>query len=314
MSDCTKVKGYIKRYLRDELDKKKRMYVEGHVKDCIMCCAEMEFARKKFSVTELLENLQPPPSFFRRAANAPNKIKQRFKKAFLKRPVVLPASLVILLLFIPFGIYANKNSFFRQTEEIKQTAQIAQEIKKPAAPQEIQQKSSSVNPTQLKQERKDEKSEIKKQEIKKKEAKKEQKAISTPIETAKTEIKAEKKADVVIAKTETTTAVKKEEPKSRPFLFRLTLKSDLQPDIIFSKIESLSENSSAVILSTKGFMPDSSEKKEVLVRIPEEKYEGFLSEMKNQFNDVSSKIDMNIKLSNDISKQEGQAFVLIEIN
>ena len=45
-----------------------------------------------------------------------------------------------------------------------------------------------------------------------------------------------------------------------------------------------------------------------------DKYDGFLTEMKNQFTDVLSKIDNNIKLSNDISRQEGQSFILIEIN
>ena len=37
MTECSKVKDYIDKYLRDELDKRKRIYVEGHVKGCIMC-------------------------------------------------------------------------------------------------------------------------------------------------------------------------------------------------------------------------------------------------------------------------------------
>jgi hypothetical protein len=61
-------------------------------------------------------------------------------------------------------------------------------------------------------------------------------------------------------------------------------------------------------------MPDSIEKKEILVRISKEKYEGFLKGMRNQFTDVLSVADKNIKLSNDITRQEEQSFVLIEIN
>ncbi|MBI5179835.1 MAG: hypothetical protein HZA05_00335, partial [Nitrospirae bacterium] len=101
MTDCSKVKGFLDRYLKDELDKRKRIYVEGHVKNCIMCSAEMEFAKKRASVSELLVSLQPRPSFFRRIGNAPQRIKQKTKKAFSKHPVALPAMLILLFSFIP---------------------------------------------------------------------------------------------------------------------------------------------------------------------------------------------------------------------
>ncbi len=313
MTDCTKVKGYIDRYLRDELDKRKRGYIEGHVKNCIMCSAEMEFTRKKISVTELLSSLQQQPSFFRRIGNTPKRIKQKIRRAFSKHPVILPTALILIFAifaFIPAGLYLKKNNIsFKKTDETKEIIQAAQEIKKPSTLTEMEQKSAPVNPLQSKQEKKDVKPANKKQE-----AKSEQKAIDNPKEIAKKEERAEKKAETVSAKTETTTEIKKEEQKLMPSLYRLKLKSDLQLDVIFTMIESLSENSNALILHTKGFMPDSSEKKEVLVRIPMEKYASFLKEMKNQFTNVSSVADKNIKLSNDISKQEGQSFVLIEIN
>lgn len=311
MTDCSKVKDYIDKYLRDELDKRKRIYVEGHVKGCIMCSADMEFAKKRVSVSELLVSLQPQPSFFKRIGNTPQRIKQKTKKAFSKHPVLLPFAIILLFAFIPAGLYVIKNNIpFKKTDEAKDFVQAAQDAE-PIA----ENKPASANPVQLKTEKKiDEKAEPKKEAVKK-----EKILMTSPADKAKEttvkkqeEIIDKKKTD--IAKTGQAAVKKKPEEKIKQGLYRLTLKSDLQPDVIFTKIESLSENSGAVILSTKGFMPDSIEKKEFLVRIPMEKYHGFLTEIKNQFTDVLSKIDKNIKLSNDISIQEGQSFILIEVN
>jgi G3E family GTPase len=314
MSDCTKVKGFLSKYFKDELDKKKRQYVERHVKNCIMCSAEMEFAKKRVSVTELLVSLQPRPSFFKRISNAPQRIKQKIKKAFSKHPVALPAMLILLFSFIPAGLYVKRSNIpFKKTDEARDVVQVAQDAKKPAEPI-AENKPASANPVQLKIGKKiDEKAEPKKEAVKN------EKLMTNLSEKAKeTDFKKQgekidkKKTDV--SKTEQAAVNKKSEENIKQGLFRLTLKSDLQSDIVFSKIESLSENSGAVILSTKGFMPDSIEKKEILVRISKEKYEGFLKGMRNQFTDVLSVADKNIKLSNDITRQEEQSFVLIEIN
>jgi len=315
MTDCSKVKGYIDKYLNDELDKKKRIYVEGHVKGCIMCSAEMEFAKKKASVSELLVSLQPRPSFFRRIGNTPQRIKQKIKKTFSKHPLALPAVLTLLFAFIPAGLYVIKNNIpLKKTDEAKDVVQAAQDVKKPAEPI-AENKPASANPVQLKTVKKiDEKAEPKKEAVKK-----EKILMANPTEkTEEANVKKQeeridkKKTDIV--KVEQAAVNKKTEENIKQGLFRLTLKSDLQPDVIFTKIESLSENSGAVILSSKGFMPDSIEKKEVLVRIPKDKYNSFLTEMKNQFTEVLSKIDKYIKLSNDISRQEDQSFILIDIN
>lgn len=315
MTDCSKVKDYIDKYLRDELDKRKRIYVEGHVKGCIMCSADMEFAKKRVSVSELLVSLQPRPSFFRRIGDSPQRLKKKIKKAFSKHPVLLPFAIILLFAFIPAGLYVKRNNIaFKKTDEAKDFVQAVQDAKKPVEPI-AENKPASANPVQLKTEKKiDEKAEPKKEAVKK-----EKILMTNPADKAKEttvkkqeEIIDKKKTD--IAKTGQAAVKKKPEEKIKQGLYRLTLKSDLQPDVIFTKIESLSENSGAVILFTKGFMPDSIEKKEFLVRIPMEKYDGFLTEIKNQFTDVLSKIDKNIKLSNDISIQEGQSFILIEIN
>ncbi len=309
MSDCAKVRGFLNRYFKDELDKKKRLYVETHVKNCIMCRAEMEFAKKRASVSELLVSLQPPQLFFRRIGTIPQGIKQKIKKALSKHPVLLPAALILLFSFIPAGLYVKKNNFLIiKTEETKEIAQAAQDVKKAAEP--VVENKPSV---QSKIEKKEEKAEYKKEAVKNEKIMANITEKAKEADIKKKEEKADKKK-TDIAKTEQAAVKKKTEEKIKHGLYRMALKSDLQPDIIFLKIESLSENSGAVILSTKGFMPDSSEKKEILVRITEEKYEGFLSEIKNQFNGLLSKVDKDIKLSNDISKQEGQAFVLIEIN
>ncbi|MBI5180794.1 MAG: hypothetical protein HZA05_05280 [Nitrospirae bacterium] len=223
--------------------------------------------------------------------------------------------LILLFSFIPAGLYVKRNNIpFKKTDEAKDVVQTTQDAKKPAEPI-AENKPASANPVQLKTGKKiDEKAEPKKEAVKK-----EKILMANPAEKAEetTVKKQEERLDkkkTNIVKTEQAAVNKKTEEKVKQGLFRLTLKSDLQPDVIFTKIESLSENSGAVILSTKGFMPDSNEKKEVLVRIPKDKYNGFLTEMKNQFTDVLSKIDKNIKLSNDISKQEDQSFILIEIN
>lgn len=315
MTECSKVKGYIDRYLRDELDKRKRIYVEGHVKGCIMCSADMEFAKKRLSVSELLVSLQPRPSLFRRIGDSPQRLKKRTKKAFSKRPVLLPFAIILLFAFIPAGLYIIKNSIpFKKTDDVKDVVQAAQDINKPAEPI-TENKPASANPVQLKTVKKiDQKTEPKKEAVKKEKAlmaKPAEKAEETTVKIQEEKID-KKKTD--IAKTEEAAVKKKPEEKIKQGLFRLTLKSDLQPDDIFTKIESLSEDSGAVILSSKGFMPDSIDKKEILVRIPEDKYDGFLTEMKNQFTDVLSNIDNNIRLSNDISRQEDQSFILIEIN
>ncbi|MFZ3064914.1 MAG: hypothetical protein WA277_06505 [Nitrospirota bacterium] len=315
MTECSKVKDYIDKYLRDELDKRKRIYVEGHVKGCIMCSADMEFAKKRVSVSELLVSLQPQPSFFRRIGNTPQRIKKKAKKAFSKHPVTLPAILILLFAFIPAGLYViMNNTSFKKADEAKDVVQAALDVKKPVEPI-AENKPASANSVQLKTVKKiDEKTEPKKEAVKK-----EKILMANPAEKAEetTVKKQEERSDnkkTNIVKTEQAAVKKKPEEKIKQGLYRLTLKSDLQPDVIFTKIESLSENSGAVILSTKGFMPDSIEKKEFLVRIPMDKYDGFLTEIKNQFTDVLSKIDKNIKLSNDISIQEGQSFILIEIN
>lgn len=315
MTDCSKVKGYIDKYLRDELDKRKRIYVEGHVKGCIMCSADMEFAKKRVSVSELLISLQPRASFFRRIGNTPHRIKQKTKKAFSKRPVLLPFAIILLFAFIPAGLYVIKNNIpFKKTDEAKDFVQAAQDAKKPVEPI-AENKPASANPVQLKAVKKiDEKTEPKKEAVKKEKilmAKPAEKTEETTVKKQE-EIIDKKKTD--IAKTEQAAVIKKPEVKVKQGLFRLTIKSDLQPDIIFTRIESLSENSGAVILSSKGFLPDNTEKKEILVRIPKEKYEGFVKGMKNQFADVQSVADNNIKLSNDISIQEDQSFIFIEIN
>lgn len=315
MTDCSKVKGYIDKYLRDELDKRKRIYVEGHVKGCIMCSADMEFAKKRVSVSELLISLQPRASFFRRIGNTPHRIKQKTKKAFSKRPVLLPFAIILLFAFIPAGLYVIKSNIpFKKTDEAKDFVQAAQDAKKPVEPI-AENKPASANPVQLKAVKKiDEKTEPKKEAVKKEKilmAKPAEKTEETTVKKQE-EIIDKKKTD--IAKTEQTAVIKKPEVKVKQGLFRLTIKSDLQPDIIFTRIESLSENSGAVILSSKGFLPDNTEKKEILVRIPKEKYEGFVKGMKNQFADIQSVADNNIKLSNDISIQEDQSFIFIEIN
>lgn len=315
MTDCSKVKGYIDKYLRDELDKRKRIYVEGHVKGCIMCSADMEFAKKRVSVSELLVSLQPQPSLFRRIGNTPQRIKQKTKKAFSKRPVLLPFAIILLFAFIPAVLYVKRNNIaFKKTDEAKDVVQDAQDVNKPA---ELipENKPASTNPVQLKTVKKiDEKTAPKKEAVKNEKilmAKPAEKAEETTVKKQE-EIIDKKKTD--IAKTEQTAVIKKPEEKIKQGLFRLILKSDLQPDIIFTRIESLSENSGAVILSSKGFMPDNTEKKEILVRIPKDKYEVFLKGMKNQFTNVLSVADNNIKLSNDISRQEDQSFIFIEVN
>ncbi len=315
MSDCTKVKGFLNKYFKDELDKKKRLYVENHVKNCIMCSADMEFAKKRVSVSELLISLQPRPSFFRRIGDSPQRLKKRTKKAFSKHPVLLPFTIILLFAFIPAGLYLIKNNIpFKKTDEAKEIAQAAQDVNKPVEPI-AESKPASANPVQLKTEKKiNEKAEPKKEAVKK-----EKVLIANPSEKAEeaTVKKQEERLDkkkTDIAKAEQAAVKKKTEEEIIHGLYKLTLKSEILPDIIFSKIESLSENSGAVILSTKGFMPDSIEKKEILVRIPKEKYEGFLKGMKNQFTDLLSVADKNIKLSNDISKKDDQSFILIEIN
>lgn len=315
MTDCSKVKGYIDRYLRDELDKRKRIYVEGHVKGCIMCSAEMEFAKKRVSVSELLISLQPRPSFFRRIGDSPEKLKKKAKKAFSKHPVILPAILILLFAFIPAGLYVIKNNIpSKKTYEAKDVVQPAQDAKKPVEPI-AENKPASANSVQLKAVKKiDEKAAPKKEAVKNEKilmTKPAEKAEETTVKKQEEKID-KKKAD--IAKTEQAAVIKKPEENIKQGLYRLTLKSDLQPDIIFTRIESLSENSGAVIISSKGFMPGNTEKKEMLVRISKDKYEDFLKGMKNQFTDVLSVADNNIKLSNDISRKEDQSYIFIEIN
>ena len=315
MSDCKKVKGFLNRYFKDELDKKKRLYIETHVKNCIMCSAEMEFAKKRVSVSELLISLQPRPSLFRRIGDSPQRLKKKIKKTFSKHPVLLPAAIILLFLFVPAGLYVKRNNIpFKKTDEARDVVYVAQDAKKPAEPI-AENKPPSANPVQLKTEKKiNEKAEPKKEAVKKEKiliANLSEKAEEATVKKQEERLD-KKKTD--IAKTEQAAVKKKTEEEIIHGLYRLTLKSEILPDIIFSKIESLSENSGAVVLSTKGFMPDSIEKKEILVRIAKEKYEGFLKGMRNQFTDVLSLADKNIKLSNDISKKDDQSFILIEIN
>lgn len=43
------------------------------------------------------------------------------------------------------------------------------------------------------------------------------------------------------------------EEKAEPASYRLTIRTELQPDIIFTKVESISEKLNALILFAKGF-------------------------------------------------------------
>ncbi|MBI3354249.1 MAG: hypothetical protein HY034_05110 [Nitrospirae bacterium] len=304
MNECARVKDIIYRYLKGELDKKKRAYVEGHVKKCIMCSAEMEFARKKISVTELLSSLQPGPSFFKRLKHLPDKFKMKIRRTFSRHPVAIPAILVLLFIFPLFGFYIK--GYNPHPEQIKDkdapvqmTAEALKDKPLPAAniPQKKpEKKEGKITVAALpKIGKNDEKIEVKKREDKK-EAKQEEAVKSIP-------------------KTEEKAWVRMPEEKAEPASYRLTLRTELQPDIIFTKVESISEKLNALILFAKGFSEmDSGNKKEILVKIPKEGYKKFLSEMKGQFTNVVSQADKNIKVPNDISKDENHSFMLIEVN
>ncbi|MBI5182429.1 MAG: hypothetical protein HZA06_05920 [Nitrospirae bacterium] len=312
MSDCAKVRDIIYKYLKDELDKKKRIYVENHTKNCIMCSTEMEFARKKMSVNELLFSLQPTPSFYRRLRGSPRRINRKTRKIFSRHPVALPIILVLLFILPLFGFYIKWRDLQGQTKDKTGLAQTATEglqseaLKDKPVP--------STNAAQIKPEKEGKKTtaaalpKIEKKdekiEVKKKEDKKEIKKEAKQEETVKAMPKTEEKA-----------GVKMPEEKAEPASYRLTLKTELQPDIVFAKIESISEKLSAIILFAKGFSAvDSDIKKEILVKIPKDGYKNFLFEMKGYFSDVSSQTDKNIRLPNDITKDETVSFVLIEIN
>src|SRR4030067_1899292 len=133
MSDCKNVRGFLNRYFKDELDKKKRLYIETHVKNCIMCSAEMEFAKKRVSVSELWISLQPRASLFRRIGDSPERLKKKIKKTFSKHPVLQPAAIIFLFLFIPAGLYVKSNNIpFKKTDEARDVVYVAKEAKRPA--------------------------------------------------------------------------------------------------------------------------------------------------------------------------------------
>jgi hypothetical protein len=312
MNDCAKVRDIIYKYLKDELDKKKKIYVENHARNCIMCSTEMEFARKKISVNELLSSLEPAPSFYRRLRDFPHKINRKTRKIFSQHPVALPIILVLLFILPLFGFYIKWRGLQGQTKDKTGSAQTAavnlpiEALKDKPVP--------STNIAQIKPEKKEEKTTVaalpktekkdEKIEVKKKEDKKEVKKEARQEETVKDMPKTEEKAEV-----------KMPEEKVGPASYRLTLKTELQPDIVFAKIESISDNLNAVILFAKGFSAvDSDIKKEILVKIPRDVYKNFLSDMRGYFADVSSQTDKNIRLPNDITKDETASFVLIEMN
>lgn len=317
MNECTRVKDIIYRYLKGELDKKKRVYVEEHVKNCIMCSAEMEFARKKISVTELLSSLQPGPSFFKRLKYLPDKFKMKIRRTFSRHPVAIPAILVLLFIFPLFGFYIKGyNPHPEQIKDKDAPVQMTAEAlpkealkDKPLPAANIPQKNPEKKEEKItiaalpKIEKNDEKIEVKKREDKKEE-KKEVKKEAKQEEAVKS-----------IPKTEEKAGVRMPEEKAEPASYRLTLRTELQPDIIFTKVESISEKLNALILFAKGFSEmDSGNKKEMLVKIPKDEYRKFLSEMKGQFTNVVSQADKNIKVPNDISKDENHSFMLIEVN
>jgi hypothetical protein len=317
MNECARVKDIIYRYLRGELDKKKRAYVEGHVKNCIMCSAEMEFVRKKISVAELLSSLQPEPSFFRKVKAFPNKLNSKIKRSFSRHPVAIPAILVLLFILPLFGFYIKGYSPHpEQTKDKDAPAQMTAEAlpkdalkDNPLFAANIPQKKPEKKEEKItvaalpKIEKKDEKIEVKKKEVKKEE-KKEVKKEAKQEETVKSIPNVDERAEI-----------EKPEEKTEPSLYRLTLKTELQSDNIFTKVESISENLNALILFAKGFSPvDSGSKKEILVKTPKDEYEKFLSEMKGQFTNVVSHEDKNIKIPNDISKDKNHSFILIEVN
>ncbi|MFZ3090024.1 MAG: hypothetical protein WA240_05290 [Nitrospirota bacterium] len=317
MNECTRVKDIIYRYLKGELDKKRRVYVEGHVKKCIMCSAEMEFARKKISVTELLSSLQPEPLLFRRLKDLPDKFNRRIKRTFSRHPVAIPAILVLLFIFPVFGFYIKGyNPHPEQIKDKDAPIQMTAEAlpnealkDKPLPAANIPQKNPEKKEEKItiaalpKIEKNDEKIEVKKREDKKEE-KKEVKKEAKQEEAVKS-----------IPKTEEKAGVRMPEEKAEPASYRLTIRTELQPDIIFTKVESISEKLNALILFAKGFSEmDSGNKKEMLVKIPKDEYKKFLSEMKGQFTNVVSQADKNIKVPNDISKDENHSFMLIEVN
>lgn len=317
MNECARIKDIIYRYLKGELDKKKRAYVEGHVKNCIMCSAEMEFAKKKISVAELLSSLQPEPSLFRRIKAFPKKLNSKIKKSLSRHPAAIP-SIFALLFILPFFAFYLKgySPYPKQAKDKDAPVQMTEQAlpkdvlkEKPIPAADIPQKKpekkevKTTAPALSKTDKKNEKVEVKRKE-EKKEEKKEDKQEEKQEEAVKSAPMAEEKAEIRVS-----------EEKAEPASYRLLLKTELQPDIIFAKVESISENLNALIIFAKGFSAiDSGSKKEMLVKIPKEGYKKFLAEMKSQFPDISSQSDKNIQLPTDISKEETQSFILIEVN